>query len=272
MSHKVGIEHELVGPIDLAYALLIEHLDERPETEEFVYHGRTVSNHHFRQAGFTLKDETNTLDDSLIPMIELAYEPLTIRDSSDEVLDGMEATLKMLQREGFQGSEAGPVSTQVNYDVSNINTWQMLTLHNLAHATPMVDVRDDRLSFLHEDLFHPEQLHLAPWPLVNDYFISMYCRLSGCNDRSKALRAYTKEDALSDPLIARIVKFQRVKMASCLIWMCPDLPVCKAIESYQFIRSIPALEFREFNQTFNTRGPVNHVLNLVSQISSGATA
>lgn len=299
---RLGIEVEFKGlspreSAEKVRAVLggkIEQREERLKTSIKSYDasGQPIYNeliiHEFEVVGskigdILLKPETNQIDDvhtldNKDQVVELVTAPIRYPE-----VQKLDLALQELKKAGAQGTDAQtPVSTQVNVEMfegkrGKVKVSEILDIMR-AYLRPEhseqienhIEVPDIRKPYIAE--YSPGFMRKLLDPTYNpserefyDDFVyrqsmEFLGESSAWTDPIDAVRGSLLKKA--NPVVPEVVKQNRLRISSLLMWLFPDDPMSRAFKDTGWAVARPLIEFREWNNEFNASAPCRQALGL----------
>jgi len=230
-----------------------------------------------------LKPETNQIDDIQYlennnQIIELVTEP--IRYNEVEKLD---LALDELKKAGAHGTDTKtPISIQVNVEMfdgqrEKIKLSEILNLlrsylrpEHTKQITARLDIPEIRKPYISEYStgFMRRLLDPSYRPTIREFYDDFIYRqslefLGNATAWSDPIEK-VKGDLLKNfnPVVPQVVKQNRIRISSLLMWMLPDDPMSRIYQETGWAVARPIVEFREWNNEFNATQPVRQALGL----------
>lgn len=202
-----------------------------------------------------LENENDYSDDSSLHIFELVFPPV------DETY--LPFLYKVHTKLGHHFEGIGhPVSLQVNLDCSDFSCKKVCSIvENYNVIRPRyVTGNAERLHYIkpfdrnfdfdsYEDFFY-------------DYFYNYYRQLVGINLTDKEVIEAYLHNSNSD-VVNHIVKYSSIKVSSLLLYNNKYNPLTDIIEGYNWVWTIPAIEFRDFDNDFDLESKIKIVKDCV---------
>lgn len=297
---RIGIEAEINAPVPLVYDFIRSsiHLDIVDDAESIpgvqisqfrswlkqpdgtlvkgTTHTLLADMYHRELGDVLLKAESNSAGMYESPgdllnsnISELVFRPVDINHA-----DEIQNILTVLGKR-FPTPESAPLSLQINVECLDLTPNQLGELVWQARKTRDVSMLpDSRRKFLTD--FHPVVLRALRRPniswseLFDVYFVTQMQHRLGLS-YYQVLDLYANPELHTEEqrdVLAQVIKYSFLKISSLLMHHMPLHPITQYIESYQWVWTIPAVEFRDFQNDWHLLSKLDYVKGLMCHAQS----